>query len=71
MLVQSAASMLGVVRKSFISFEEWVVLKTQHTGEWLVGLDFKIFAKTVLTVLKGAGATQISKSRFSGEMVLI
>ena len=42
--------------RSEISFDQWMLLDLQYMDEWSLWLDFKILAKTVPAVLKGAGA---------------
>jgi exopolysaccharide biosynthesis polyprenyl glycosylphosphotransferase len=42
--------------RSGISFDQWMLLDMQYLDEWSLWLDFKIMAKTVPAVLKGAGA---------------
>ncbi len=42
--------------RSSISFDQWMLLDLQYMDEWSLWLDFKILAKTVPAVLKGAGA---------------
>ncbi len=42
--------------RSSITFEQWMMLDLQYMDEWSLWLDFKILAKTVPAVLKGAGA---------------
>ncbi len=42
--------------RSGISFDQWMLLDLQYMDEWSLWLDFKILAKTVPAVLKGAGA---------------
>jgi exopolysaccharide biosynthesis polyprenyl glycosylphosphotransferase len=42
--------------RSGISFDEWMLLDLQYMDEWSLWLDFKILAKTVPAVFKGAGA---------------
>ncbi|MBQ8230749.1 MAG: sugar transferase [Lachnospiraceae bacterium] len=43
-------------RSSITDFEEVVRLDTKYISEWSLGLDVKIIAKTVLTVVKKSGA---------------
>jgi exopolysaccharide biosynthesis polyprenyl glycosylphosphotransferase len=42
--------------RSGLSFDQWMLLDLQYMDEWSLWLDFKILAKTVPAVLKGAGA---------------
>jgi exopolysaccharide biosynthesis polyprenyl glycosylphosphotransferase len=42
--------------RSGISFDQWMLLDLQYLDEWSLWLDFKILAKTVPAVLRGAGA---------------
>lgn len=42
--------------RSDISFNQWMLLDLKYMDEWSLWLDFKILAKTVPAVLKGAGA---------------
>jgi exopolysaccharide biosynthesis polyprenyl glycosylphosphotransferase len=42
--------------RSGISFDQWMRLDLQYLDEWSLWLDFKILAKTLPAVLKGAGA---------------
>jgi len=42
--------------RSAISFDQWMLLDLQYLDEWSLWLDFKILAKTLPAVLKGAGA---------------
>jgi exopolysaccharide biosynthesis polyprenyl glycosylphosphotransferase len=42
--------------RSSVPFEKWMELDMQYIDHWSLGLDFKILAKTITTVLKGAGA---------------
>jgi len=42
--------------RSTISFDQWMLLDLQYMDEWSLWLDFKILAKTVPAVFKGAGA---------------
>jgi exopolysaccharide biosynthesis polyprenyl glycosylphosphotransferase len=42
--------------RSTISFDQWMLLDLQYLDEWSLWLDFKILAKTLPAVLKGAGA---------------
>jgi exopolysaccharide biosynthesis polyprenyl glycosylphosphotransferase len=42
--------------RSEISFDQWMRLDLQYLDEWSLWLDFKILAKTLPAVLKGAGA---------------
>jgi lipopolysaccharide/colanic/teichoic acid biosynthesis glycosyltransferase len=37
-------------------FEKWMQLDMQYIDQWSLGLDFKILAKTIPAVVKGAGA---------------
>jgi len=39
-----------------IPFEEWMELDMQYIDRWSPWMDFKILAKTIPAVLKGAGA---------------
>jgi exopolysaccharide biosynthesis polyprenyl glycosylphosphotransferase len=39
-----------------ISFDEWMLLDLQYMDEWSLWLDFKILARTVPAVFRGAGA---------------
>lgn len=41
---------------SSVPFEKWMELDTQYIDLWSLGLVFKILAKTIPAVLKGAGA---------------
>ena len=43
--------------RSSIPFEKWMELDMEYIDHWSLGLDFKILAKTIPAVLKGAGAT--------------
>jgi exopolysaccharide biosynthesis polyprenyl glycosylphosphotransferase len=43
--------------RSAIPFEKWMELDMQYIDHWSLGLDFKILAKTIPAVIKGAGAT--------------
>ena len=43
--------------RSSISFDKWMELDMHYIDHWSIGLDFKILAKTIPAVLKGAGAT--------------
>ena len=38
-----------------LTFEEWMVLDLKYIDNWSVGLDFKIFLKTVMVMLIGSG----------------
>ncbi|MDY7034803.1 MAG: sugar transferase [Thermodesulfobacteriota bacterium] len=38
-----------------LTFEEWMVLDLKYIDNWSVGLDFKIFLKTVVVMLIGSG----------------
>jgi lipopolysaccharide/colanic/teichoic acid biosynthesis glycosyltransferase len=42
--------------RSSIPFEEWMELDMEYIDHWSLRLDFKILAKTIPAVLKGAGA---------------
>jgi len=42
--------------RSSIAFEKWMELDMEYIDHWSLGLDFKILAKTIPVVLKGAGA---------------
>ena len=42
--------------RSSIPFEKWMELDMQYIDHWSLGLDFKILAKTIPAVIKGAGA---------------
>ncbi|MGA9057594.1 MAG: sugar transferase [Terriglobia bacterium] len=42
--------------RSSIAFEKWMELDMEYIDHWSLGLDFKILAKTIPAVLKGAGA---------------
>ena len=42
--------------RSTCPFEKWMQLDMQYIDHWSLGLDFKILAKTIPAVLKGAGA---------------
>ena len=42
--------------RSGISFNQWMLLDLQYMDEWSLWLDFKILAKTVPAVFRGAGA---------------
>ena len=42
--------------RSSCTFEKWMQLDMQYIDQWSLGLDFKILAKTVPAVLRGAGA---------------
>jgi exopolysaccharide biosynthesis polyprenyl glycosylphosphotransferase len=42
--------------RSTCAFEKWMQLDMQYIDQWSLGLDFKILAKTIPAVLKGAGA---------------
>ena len=42
--------------RSGISFDKWMLLDLQYMDEWSLWLDFKILAKTIPAVFKGAGA---------------
>jgi exopolysaccharide biosynthesis polyprenyl glycosylphosphotransferase len=42
--------------RSSIPFEKWMELDMQYIDQWSLGLDFKILAKTIPAVIKGAGA---------------
>ncbi|MBQ1366224.1 MAG: sugar transferase, partial [Clostridia bacterium] len=43
-------------RSAITDFEEVVRLDTEYINNWSIGLDIKILAKTVKTVLKRDGA---------------
>ena len=43
-------------RNDIIDFDEVVRLDLEYIDNWTLGLDFKIMAKTLLTVLSGRGA---------------
>jgi exopolysaccharide biosynthesis polyprenyl glycosylphosphotransferase len=42
--------------RSAIPFERWMELDMQYIDQWSLGLDFKILAKTIPAVIRGAGA---------------
>jgi exopolysaccharide biosynthesis polyprenyl glycosylphosphotransferase len=42
--------------RNSIPFEKWMELDMEYIDHWSLGLDFKILAKTIPAVLKGAGA---------------
>jgi lipopolysaccharide/colanic/teichoic acid biosynthesis glycosyltransferase len=42
--------------RSSTPFEKWMELDMEYIDRWSLGLDFKILAKTIPAVLKGAGA---------------
>jgi exopolysaccharide biosynthesis polyprenyl glycosylphosphotransferase len=42
--------------RSNISFDEWMALDMEYIDNWSLGLDMKIFFKTIFTVLKAEGA---------------
>jgi exopolysaccharide biosynthesis polyprenyl glycosylphosphotransferase len=42
--------------RSSTTFEKWMELDMQYIDHWSLGLDFRILAKTIPAVLKGAGA---------------
>ncbi len=42
--------------RSSVTFEKWMQLDMQYIDHWSLGLDFKILAKTIPAVIKGAGA---------------
>jgi lipopolysaccharide/colanic/teichoic acid biosynthesis glycosyltransferase len=42
--------------RSSIPFEKWMELDMRYIDHWSLGLDFKILAKTIPAVIKGAGA---------------
>jgi exopolysaccharide biosynthesis polyprenyl glycosylphosphotransferase len=42
--------------RSSTPFEKWMELDMQYIDHWSLGLDFKILAKTIPAVIKGAGA---------------
>lgn len=43
--------------RSSISFDQWMRLDMQCIDQWSLWLGMKILAKTIPTVVKGAGAT--------------
>ena len=43
--------------RSAVPFEKWMELDMQYIDQWSLGLDFKILAKTIPAVIKGAGAS--------------
>jgi exopolysaccharide biosynthesis polyprenyl glycosylphosphotransferase len=45
-----------ITGRSSIPFEKWMELDMEYIDHWSLGLDFKILAKTIPAVLKGAGA---------------
>ena len=42
--------------RSSVPFEKWMQLDMEYIDHWSLGLDFKILAKTIPAVIKGAGA---------------
>jgi exopolysaccharide biosynthesis polyprenyl glycosylphosphotransferase len=42
--------------RSTCPFEKWMELDMQYIDQWSLGLDFKILAKTIPAVIRGAGA---------------
>jgi exopolysaccharide biosynthesis polyprenyl glycosylphosphotransferase len=42
--------------RSNIPFKDWMRLDMEYIDKWSLGLDFKILARTIPAVLKGAGA---------------
>jgi exopolysaccharide biosynthesis polyprenyl glycosylphosphotransferase len=42
--------------RSSIAFEQWMELDLQYIDQWSLWMDFKILAKTIPAVIKGAGA---------------
>jgi exopolysaccharide biosynthesis polyprenyl glycosylphosphotransferase len=42
--------------RSSISFEQWMRLDMQYIDQWSLWLDFKILARTIPAVVRGAGA---------------
>jgi exopolysaccharide biosynthesis polyprenyl glycosylphosphotransferase len=42
--------------RSSCAFEKWMQLDMQYIDQWSLGLDFKILAKTIPAVFRGAGA---------------
>jgi exopolysaccharide biosynthesis polyprenyl glycosylphosphotransferase len=42
--------------RSSVPFEKWMEMDMQYIDQWSLALDFKILAKTIRAVLKGAGA---------------
>ena len=42
--------------RSSIPFEKWMELDMDYFDQWSLWVDFKILAKTIPAVLKGAGA---------------
>lgn len=42
--------------RSVIPFEKWMEMDMEYIDHWSLGLDFKILAKTISAVIKGAGA---------------
>ena len=42
--------------RSSLPFDKWMELDMEYIDHWSLGLDFKILAKTIPAVLKGAGA---------------
>jgi exopolysaccharide biosynthesis polyprenyl glycosylphosphotransferase len=42
--------------RSSLPFEKWMELDLEYIDHWSLGLDFKILAKTIPAVLRGAGA---------------
>jgi lipopolysaccharide/colanic/teichoic acid biosynthesis glycosyltransferase len=42
--------------RSNTDFDHWIVLDLKYIDEWSLGLDFKIFVRTVPVILGGKGA---------------
>ena len=42
--------------RSETSFDKWILQDLEYIDKWSIGLDLKILAKTVPTVLRGTGA---------------
>jgi exopolysaccharide biosynthesis polyprenyl glycosylphosphotransferase len=42
--------------RSSVPFEKWMQLDMEYIDQWSLGLDFKILAKTIPAVIRGAGA---------------
>ena len=42
--------------RSNIGFDDWVRMDLEYIDTWSLGLDMKILVKTILAVLRGAGA---------------
>jgi lipopolysaccharide/colanic/teichoic acid biosynthesis glycosyltransferase len=42
--------------RSAIPFEKWMELDMEYIDQWSLWMDFKILAKTIPAVIKGAGA---------------